>query len=80
MSEAHDTRPRWDIYYRDREYAREQGDPRLTTVQAETKDQAEQIAAEAGHGGYGGTWAVPVGPPTCGHLHNPSPSGAGRGA
>ena len=35
-----DTRE-WEIYHRDREYARECGDPLLGTVLAGSKEQAE---------------------------------------
>lgn len=40
----------WNIYYRDREYAKTFGDPLLGVVQAESKQQAEQIAASRGLG------------------------------
>lgn len=51
----------WGIYYRDREYAREHGDPMLATVRAETKEEAEQIAREAFVQDSGaGLWAAPI--------------------
>lgn len=50
----------WAIYYRDREYAREQGDPLLGMVEAETKEQAERLACAQGLAGVYGVWAWPV--------------------
>jgi len=47
------------IHHRDREYAREMGDPKLTEVEAETKEEAERLTA---HMGSTGTWAVPLSP------------------
>lgn len=35
----------WEIYYRDREYAQEMGDPLLKVVQAKTREEAESKAA-----------------------------------
>jgi hypothetical protein len=35
----------WGIYYADREYAREMGDPRRTLIEAPTKLAAEEQAA-----------------------------------
>ncbi len=59
---------RWRIYHGLREYAREVGDPVLGTVEAESKDEAERIAAERGLGVAGaGHWAVEdVAGPTAG--------------
>ena len=45
------------IYHREREYAREMGDPQLTEVEAATKEEAERLTA---HLGLTGTLAVPV--------------------
>ena len=45
------------IYHREREYAREMGDPKLTEVEAPTKEEAERLTA---HLGMTGTWAVPL--------------------
>jgi hypothetical protein len=42
----------WEIYHRDREYARECGDPLLGTVFARTKVEAEEKA-------IGGKWQRP---------------------
>ena len=47
----------WGIYHTDREYAREQGDPLRTVVEARTKIAAEELAA---HLGFGGPWAQPI--------------------
>ena len=45
------------IYHREREYAREMGDPKLAQVEAATKEEAEHMTA---HLGATGTLAVPV--------------------
>ena len=47
----------WGIYYTDREYAREMGDPLRTVVEAPTKLAAEEIAARLG---FNDPWAHPV--------------------
>ncbi len=49
----------WGIYYTDREYAREMGDPLRTVVEAPTKIAAEEAAARLG---FGDAWAHPVTP------------------
>ena len=45
------------IYHREREYAREMGDPRLTEVSAPTREEAKRLTA---HMGPTGTLAVPL--------------------
>ena len=50
---------RWGIYHRDREYAREAGDPCLAVVQAATKPEAEAEAGRRGIVGPTGLWAHP---------------------
>ena len=47
----------WGIYYTDREYAREMGDPIRTVVEAPTKLAAEEAAARLG---FNEPWAHPV--------------------
>ncbi len=47
----------WGIYYRDREFAREKGDPLRTVISAQTKEEAEQ---EASRLGFEEPWAHPV--------------------
>jgi hypothetical protein len=47
----------WGIYYTDREYAREMGDPLRTVVEAPTKLAAEEVAARLG---FTDPWAHPV--------------------
>ena len=47
----------WGIYYTDREYARERGDPRRTVIKALTKLAAEEKAARLG---FSDPWAHPV--------------------
>ena len=47
----------WGIYFTDREYAREHGDPLRTVVEAPTKLVAEELAARLG---FGEPWAHPV--------------------
>jgi hypothetical protein len=49
----------WGIYYTDREYAREHGDPLRTVIEAPTKLAAEEEAARLG---FGDPWAHPVTP------------------
>jgi len=49
----------WGIYYTDREYARVQGDPLRTVIEAPTKLAAEQEAARLG---FNDAWAHPVTP------------------
>ena len=50
---------RWGIYHRDREYAREAGDPCLAVVEAATKPEAEAEAGRRGIAGPTGLWAHP---------------------
>ena len=47
----------WGIYYTDREFAREMGDPLRTVVEASSKLAAEQEAARLG---FSDAWAHPV--------------------
>ena len=47
----------WGIYHTDREYAREIGDPLRTTVEAPTKEAAEEEAIRLG---FSDAWAHPV--------------------
>jgi hypothetical protein len=47
----------WGIFYTDREYAREMGDPLRTVIEASTKFAAEEAAARLG---FDGPWAHPV--------------------
>ena len=47
----------WGIYYTDREYAREIGDPLRTVVEATSKDAAEETARRYG---FTEAWAHPV--------------------
>ena len=47
----------WGIYYTDREFAREMGDPLRTVVEACSKLAAEEEAARLG---FGDAWAHPV--------------------
>ena len=51
---------RWGIYHRDREYAREAGDPCLAVVEAATKPEAEAEARRRGISGPTGLWAHPL--------------------
>jgi len=51
---------RWGIYHRDREYAREAGDPSLAVVEATTKPEAEAEARRRGISGPTGLWAHPL--------------------
>jgi hypothetical protein len=51
---------RWGIYHRDREFAREMGDPCLAEVIAPEKAAAEEIASLAGLSGPSGIWAHPL--------------------
>ena len=48
------------IYHREREWAREMGDPKLTEVEAPSKEEAERLTA---HLGSTGTIAVLVSSP-----------------
>ena len=52
----------WNIYYRDREFAHLVGDPRLGTVFAASKSEAERRAIELGFSSQAGAgvWAVPA--------------------
>ena len=47
----------WGIYFTDREYAREMGDPLRTVLEAPTKLAAEEEAARLG---FSDPWAHPV--------------------
>ena len=47
----------WGIYYTDREYAREIGDPLRTVIEAPTKQAAEETAGKLG---FESPWAHPV--------------------
>lgn len=47
----------WGIYYTDREYARTQGDPLRTVIEAPTKALAEEVAGKLG---FESPWAHPV--------------------
>ncbi len=47
----------WGIFYTDREYAREVGDPLRTVIEAPTKLAAEEAALRLG---FGDPWAHPV--------------------
>ncbi len=47
----------WGIYFTDREYAREVGDPLRTVIAAISKDEAER---EAERLGFHSAWAHPV--------------------
>jgi len=49
----------WGIYFTDREYAREMGDPLRTVIEAPTKLAAEEEAARLG---FSDPWAHPVTP------------------
>ena len=48
---------KFSIYHREREWAREMGDPKLTEIEAPTKEAAERLTA---HMGATGTRAVPL--------------------
>src|SRR2546427_3375956 len=47
----------WGIYFTDREYAREMGDPLRTVIEAPSKLVAEELAAKLG---FSEPWASPV--------------------
>jgi hypothetical protein len=49
----------WGIYFTDREYAREIGDPLRRVIEAPTKLAAEEEATRLG---FGDPWAPPVTP------------------
>ena len=49
----------WGIYFTDREYAREMGDPLRTVIEAPTKLATEEEAARFG---FSDPWAHPVAP------------------
>jgi len=55
----------WGIYYTDREYAREVGDPLRTVIEAPTKLAAEEAAMRLG---FGDPWAHPVKPEQIEHA------------
>jgi hypothetical protein len=59
---------KFDIYHREREYAREMGDPKLTEVDAASKEEAERLTS---HLGLTGTWAVPQSPARHGGIPAP---------
>lgn len=48
----------WYIYYKNREYARQTGDPLLGVVEATTKEEAELKARQQGLGGCVSVWAT----------------------
>lgn len=50
----------WGIYHRDREFARESGDPCLGIVTASDKAEAENEATLQGISGPTGIWAHPL--------------------
>ena len=52
---------RWGLYHRDREFAREAGDPCLGVVTARSKEQAEAKAGRRGFTGPTGIWGHPLG-------------------
>ena len=56
------------IYHREREWAREMGDPKLAEIEAPSKEEAERLTA---HLGSTGTIAIPI--VACAH-HVSSPS------
>jgi hypothetical protein len=65
----------WGIYYTDREYARQQGDPLRTVIEAQNKLAAEEAARNLG---FDEAWAHPITPeeikqakwlPTCRSIH-----------
>jgi len=56
------------IYHREREYAREMGDPKLREIEADSKEEAERLSA---HLGMAGTIAVPL-------SHQTEPAGPSR--
>ena len=51
---------KWAIGHREREFAREHGDPVLATVEAVTKEEAEAIGRRLGLHSPTGVWAWPV--------------------
>jgi hypothetical protein len=51
---------KWAIFHRDREWAREAGDPLLVIVVAREKLEAEVLAESLGHGVATGCWAVEI--------------------
>jgi hypothetical protein len=55
----------WGIYYTDREYAREMGDPLRTVVEAHSKQEAEDTARRYG---FSEPWANPVTEQQARHL------------
>jgi hypothetical protein len=55
----------WGIYYTDREYAREVGDPLRTVLEPPTKLAAEEAAMRLG---FGDPWAHPVKPEQIEHA------------
>jgi hypothetical protein len=55
------TNMKFAIYFRDREYAREAGDPLLCVIDAASKAEAEAIAYRSGIQSFGaGLWAWPL--------------------
>ena len=51
---------RWGIYYQEREFAREVGDPCLGVVTARSKREAEDEARRRGISGPTGIWGHPL--------------------
>ena len=56
----------WGIYFTDREYARELGDPLRTVIKAPTKEAAETEALRLG---FETPWAHPITPDRIRHAH-----------
>lgn len=54
-------RIQWGIYHREREFAKEVGDPCLGQVKARRKREAEAMARRRGISGPTGIWAHPLG-------------------
>jgi len=61
-TESSNHQKKWGIYHRDREFAREQNDPCLIVITAESKTEAEHKAAWLGIKGQTGLWASEVKP------------------
>ena len=61
------------IYHREREYAREMGDPKLREIEAASKEDAERLTA---HLGMTGTIAVPLPHPTAPDVPSRKPISA----
>lgn len=56
--EAKKEKRKYEIYHRDREYARISGDPCLGLVEASSKEEAERKAIAQGFNLPTGAWAV----------------------